>query len=1096
MAVSELWRSALRPALLDAIDVSDAELLRRYHHGGDLAAFELLVYRHGRMVWAACRRVAGNHHAAEDAFQATFLALAQRAGRVHSSVPAWLHRVAVRAGLDLLRRRPQSAMRQPTPEPADRRPGPFECAAKAELATAIDLAVNRLPERLRQAFVLCDLHGYSLKETAVELACPIGTVESRLARARRRLRGALAAFRLAAGGVLAAAVVPRALEAATLRAAFGGGAVRPALTALARRAAVGSGWGRLVSAVATLAALVVAAGALGYFQTPAPASKTTATTAQAPGAVPKDARRDAPDGEFPPGALVRLGSTRFRHAARATCDVVFSPDGGKLAAGDQLGVSVFDTQTGKRLLHFPSPDGHTTRLVRFVAKGKQLAIASGDWQRKAEITLFDLQSGKKLGVWEFAGNRQILIIDITEDGKRVLVEDRFQKVYLWDTAAAKALWEFPHPEASFTMPLTADGKALVLAASRKAELYDAATGKVVRQFPVPGGKFGSLYNAAGMSPDGKLAISSADGDAVAILDARGDKAVQTFKADHRIDLLRFSPDGRYLVGLSPLGTLIWDTTAAANSKPLARLPGAAHAGFSKDGTTLALDDFGYLSLWRVGKWAPLPQSAQPASAVNIVRFSADGKHVIGYTQAGWMRWPLGGLGGGGGGQAVPISDGSRVFHEAVAQVSADGRIGADILCEPRPGRDKDKFALRITDLATGKARQIDLKQPALNTIAVSPDGAFVSAFVGSELIICNAAGTVVLREKRTDPGRSLLGARLARDGKSLAVSVVGVWNNVGERDLLAPLYKAVNLTDHAGKRELKLQPTPWSVYTAGVEFSDDGTMVILQGQFGQDWKKSSVVIWDTRSGRLLLSWSRTGGRLDGVRLSPDGRSIVIGDGTGKLAIVEIASGQERASFRHEGMILSAAFHQGGSKVVASSPDAPIYVWDLQGVAPKWEAAKADALWADLSSADAKVAFKALRTLRAHPAQAVALLGDRVQVAKVPPAAKVADWLRQLDSPKFAEREQAQKELTAVADLIQGPLHEARKTASLETAQRLDKVLKSITDPTPEHLRLVRACEVLEGIGKAQAIKLLQDWASGPPGGRLTTEAQASVARLK
>jgi hypothetical protein len=318
----------------------------------------------------------------------------------------------------------------------------------------------------------------------------------------------------------------------------------------------------------------------------------------------------------------------------------------------------------------------------------------------------------------------------------------------------------------------------------------------------------------------------------------------------------------------------------------------------------------------------------------------------------------------------------------------------------------------------------------------------------------------------------------------------------GREDLLAPAYKAVYLTHHASKRQLKLEPTPWSIYTAGVQFSDDGTKVMIQGHFSRDWDKSSVVIWDVRTGRVLLNWTRLGGRLDGVRLSPDGRSIAIGDGKGKLAIVEIASGQERVAFHHEGAIRSAAFHADGTKVVASSPEAPIYVWDLLGKAPKWEAAKADALWADLASPNAKVAFTALRTLRANPAKAVAWLQGRVQVPKVPPAAKIAEWLKQLDSPKFAERERAKKELTAVADLIQADLAEARKTCSLEAAQRLDQILKSITDPRPEHLLHVRACEVLEGIGTAPALKLLQVWASGPPGARLTTQAKASLARLE
>ena len=131
MSVSDMWRTALVPALLDAAEVCDAALLTRFHDGGDAVALELLIYRHGPMVWAACRRILGNHHAAEDAFQATFLALALRSSRICSSVPAWLHRVAVRAGLDLLRRQRPSELLQPGREPVDCQPGPLQRASLA-----------------------------------------------------------------------------------------------------------------------------------------------------------------------------------------------------------------------------------------------------------------------------------------------------------------------------------------------------------------------------------------------------------------------------------------------------------------------------------------------------------------------------------------------------------------------------------------------------------------------------------------------------------------------------------------------------------------------------------------------------------------------------------------------------------------------------------------------------------------------------------------------------------------------------------------------------------------------------------------------------
>ena len=62
--------------------VPDADLLTRFRTARDEAAFELLVYRHGPLVWAACRRLLADHHAAEDAFQAVFLALARQAGSI------------------------------------------------------------------------------------------------------------------------------------------------------------------------------------------------------------------------------------------------------------------------------------------------------------------------------------------------------------------------------------------------------------------------------------------------------------------------------------------------------------------------------------------------------------------------------------------------------------------------------------------------------------------------------------------------------------------------------------------------------------------------------------------------------------------------------------------------------------------------------------------------------------------------------------------------------------------------------------------------------------------------------------------------------
>src|SRR5262245_40924362 len=96
----------LRPVLdylhktagVPAASPTDAELLERFVTGGDRGAFELLVWRHERMVLGVCRRVLSDPQDAEDAFQATFLVLMKGAGSVRKgdSLASWLHGVAYR----------------------------------------------------------------------------------------------------------------------------------------------------------------------------------------------------------------------------------------------------------------------------------------------------------------------------------------------------------------------------------------------------------------------------------------------------------------------------------------------------------------------------------------------------------------------------------------------------------------------------------------------------------------------------------------------------------------------------------------------------------------------------------------------------------------------------------------------------------------------------------------------------------------------------------------------------------------------------------------------------------------------------------------
>lgn len=199
---------------------TDDELLRRFAAEQDSAAFELLIRRHADTVWTACRGVLGSEADAEDAFQATFLVLARKARTIRSaSVGGWLHRVAVNAALKLrerLKRVASVTAEQLATLPA-RAPQP-----DSELAALVQEELALLPERYRLPVVLCELEGHTHAEAAQVLGWPVGSVSSRLSRARALLRNRLARRGINAPAVILPAIgLPPALVRDTAAVATG-----------------------------------------------------------------------------------------------------------------------------------------------------------------------------------------------------------------------------------------------------------------------------------------------------------------------------------------------------------------------------------------------------------------------------------------------------------------------------------------------------------------------------------------------------------------------------------------------------------------------------------------------------------------------------------------------------------------------------------------------------------------------------------------------------------------------------------------------------------------------------------------------------------
>lgn len=198
--------------------MSDAQLLYRYAQLGEGSAFQLLMKRHGPLVWGVCQRLLHCDHDADDAFQATFLVLSKKASSLRNpqALPSWLYGVAHRISRKVRSRKRYHPPLEAAPEPMTI---PADMLLLREQSLLMDEAVLALPGDLRNVFLLCEVEELTAQAAAHRLNIPEGTVSSRLHRARQRLQGLLRqrgiTSAVSASALLGAGTIPEALAAHT-----------------------------------------------------------------------------------------------------------------------------------------------------------------------------------------------------------------------------------------------------------------------------------------------------------------------------------------------------------------------------------------------------------------------------------------------------------------------------------------------------------------------------------------------------------------------------------------------------------------------------------------------------------------------------------------------------------------------------------------------------------------------------------------------------------------------------------------------------------------------------------------------------------------
>ncbi len=398
----------------------DAQLLDRFlEHDRDRAAaetaFAALVDRHGPMVLRVCFGVLGDVHDAQDVSQATFLVLAQRARSVRrrGSVASWLHGVALRLSAKVKR----GVARRRSHE---RRGGEIMTARRgdqggpppAESWEELHDEVERLPEKYREPIVLCHLEGLTQEQVARRLGWPIGTVQSRLARGRDRLRDrlvrrgvTLSAAALATGaGASAEAAVTAAWVESTARAAVQIAAGRSIAGSVP--AAVLLLW-QSASRSLLMSRLLIAGGIMATVGALAAASAALGRVTQDPGDVARGrVDRPQPKPEMPPSI-----------AGHWIVLYIAGTAAGKRQAYVEPGLMMPITED---MINLPSLTANSRDPIRYPPKMEY------DTDREGGLSVMDAvgehgPDGAKIllrGIYRVAGDNLVICYDSSQSGTR------------------------------------------------------------------------------------------------------------------------------------------------------------------------------------------------------------------------------------------------------------------------------------------------------------------------------------------------------------------------------------------------------------------------------------------------------------------------------------------------------------------------------------------------------------------------------------------------------------------------------------------------------------------------------------------------------
>jgi hypothetical protein len=264
-------------------------------------------------------------------------------------------------------------------------------------------------------------------------------------------------------------------------------------------------------------------------------------------------------------------------------------------------------------------------------------------------------------------------------------------------------------------------------------------------------------------------------------------------------------------------------------------------------------------------------------------------------------------------------------------------------------------------------------------------------------------------------------------------------------------------------------------------------------------RNERIRLWHVAAAHPRRSFEGHQGGTYALAFSPDGRTLVSTGRDGTVRLWEIETGTLRRRLAgHRGAVFALAYSPDGRRLASAGEEGKLLLHDLVSVTAGASTWDEDHLWTMLAERDATVAEHTASLLRGSPGKALTLLESRL--APTPPveAARLQRLLAELDHRRYPVRREAACELTTLGSAVIPALRQSlRQGPSLEVRRRIETILDLIDEAplTPDERRAVRAIEVLEQLGTAEARRLLRGLSEGAPGAQQTDSARSALRRL-